>query len=224
MSGVGPDPRKTFNGQFDATSVTFTITQALALYNGIELILLIFTTFTKWRGLYFWSLTLATLGTIAYSFGLILEYFKVGSVKTSLPGILFDSFGWIFMVTGQSVVLYSRLGLILANRRILQAVKWMIIIDGTIFHVTANVLNFGGRWSNDVDFRHGYFYFEYIQMTGFCIQEFIISGLYLWKTTKLLKTLEKEHTKRVMYQLFAINIIIVVLDVSSGRNGHVTEY
>ena len=51
-----------------------TITMALGLYNALELLLLIFTTFNKWRGLYFWSLTVSTLGVIAYCNGLLIEY------------------------------------------------------------------------------------------------------------------------------------------------------
>lgn len=55
---------------------------------------------------------------------------------------------------------------------------------------------------------------EKIQMTIFCIQEFIISGLYLWKTVALLKVIQKKGTRKVMMELFVINIIIVVGDIA----------
>ena len=227
MSGVGPYPQTTFHGQYDVTSVVITITQALAFYNCFELLLLIFTTFNKWKGLYFWSLVIATLGTLSYCLGMILEYFVLGDRNTSLPGIIFDSVGWIFMVSGQSVVLYSRLGLIVTNRKILKTVKWMIIVDAVVFHITTNGLNFVAHWTRLRSARDGYFYFEYVQMTGFCIQEFIISGIYMWKTIELLKTIKRENSKRIVYQLFSINIIIVILDIAllaiEYKNLHIFE-
>lgn len=58
-----------FNGQYDSKNVTITICCALALYNAIELLLLIFTTFRKYHGLYFWSMLIATAGIVPYTIG-----------------------------------------------------------------------------------------------------------------------------------------------------------
>lgn len=207
-------PRESFHGTYDATSVTLTITQALALYNCLELLLLIFVTFHRWKGLYFWSLTIATVGTISYSIGLMIEYFGLAVLWV---GKIFDTGGWMVMVTGQSVVLYSRLGLILANPRILRAVKWMIIVDACCFHVITTILDWG-RYTHNPAYGRGYFYIEYIQMTMFCIQEFIISGLYVWKTAKLLKVISKQGVRRVMWQLFTINVVIIILDVRPAHS------
>ncbi len=161
-----PDwPREVFHGTYDATSVTLTITQALALYNCLELLLLIFVTFQRWKGLYFWSLTIATVGTISYSLGLMLEYFELAALWV---GKIFDTGGWMVMVTGQSMVLYSRLGLILANPRILRAVKWMIIFNACVFHGITTILDWG-RYTGNPAYARGYFYIEYIQMTVFCM-------------------------------------------------------
>ncbi len=202
-------PRDIFHGTYDPTSVTLTITTALALYNCIELLLLIFVTFRQYEGLYFWSITITTFGTMAYGLGLIIEYFSLAALWV---GKIIDTAGWMVMVTGQSLVLYSRLGLILANPRILRAVKWMIIVDACLFHGITTIVDWG-RYTGDPAYGRGYHYIEYIQMTGFCIQEFIISGLYLWNTAKLLKVISKEGVRRVMWQLFTINIVIIILDV-----------
>ena len=77
-------------------------------------------------------------------------------------------------------------------------------------------------------FSHAYTYVEKIQMTCFCIQEFIISGLYLWKTMDIVKTQaqparstspssdqrNKNHVGLIMWQLFIINIVIIVMDIA----------
>lgn len=64
-------------------------------------------------------------------------------------------------------------------------------------------------------------------MTGFCIQEFIISGLYIWKTLDVLQAGEKRGVHRVMWQLFSINVIIILLDIGllaiEYRDLHVLE-
>lgn len=135
-------PNNKFYGTFDANALAVTTCSALALYNALELELLVFTTFQTWRGLYFWSLVVASFGIIPYVLGFLIEFFRLTALAA---GIAIDTIGWSMMVTGQSVVLYSRLWLVFGggHRRLLQGVKWMIIVDGLIFHgVTASALHF----------------------------------------------------------------------------------
>ena len=51
-------------------------------------------------------------------------------------------------------------------------------------------------------------------MTGFSVQEFIISGIYLWEVVQYLKVVTHENTRRTIWELLVINIIIVALDVA----------
>lgn len=57
-----------FRGEYNAQSVTVTICCALAIASAFELLLLIFTTFRRYGGLYFWSLVVATTGILPYTF------------------------------------------------------------------------------------------------------------------------------------------------------------
>ncbi|RMZ79051.1 hypothetical protein DV737_g3599, partial [Chaetothyriales sp. CBS 132003] len=213
-----------FEGKFGVESVTVTLTVALALYNTLELLLLVLITFNEYGGLYFWSMLVSTVAIIFYCNGLIIEYFETGPL---LLGLILDNIGWMAMITGQSLVLYSRLGLIVSNRKILQAVKWMIIVDAIVLHTTTAVLNFGQRYTGQGHFINGYYYIEQIQMTFFCVQEFSISGIYVWQTIKLLKVISKQGTRKVMWQLFTINIVIIILDivllVIEYKNLHIYE-
>ena len=200
------------SGSFDTQSVIVIVCSTLGLYNALELLLLIFTTFRHYQGLYFWSLFIASFGVIPYTVGWLLVYF---SLTHNYVGFIIDSFGWVAMVTGQSVVLYSRLHLVLRNENILRAVKWMIIMDAVIMHITTTVVLFGSNLGGErTTFTDAYKYIEKIQMTAFCIQEFIISGLYVWKTIRLLRIVRKPGTKRVMWQLFIINVIIIAMDIA----------
>ena len=94
------------------TTVKILFTLAgIALYNTTELIVLIFVSFKRYGGLYFWSLLLATMGIIPYTLGLLFKFFNV--IKIDMLSIALIDIGWQLMVTGQSIVLYSRLHLVL---------------------------------------------------------------------------------------------------------------
>jgi len=201
-------PSLTYTGPLQPTVVTVTIASALSLHNALELLLLIFSTFKQRRGLYFWSLLIASGGVIPYTVGFLLQYFELAAYWGTE---IITTVGWVTMVTGQSFVLYSRLGLIVHDRRILAAVKYMIITNGVILHTATTVLNYGGHYKGG-NFTKAYKIEEKFQMTAFCIQEFIISGIYVVNVAKLLKVVEKSKTRRVMWQLFTINIIIIILD------------
>jgi hypothetical protein len=185
---------------------------AVACYNAIELVFLIFATFKKYRGLYFWSLLVASCGVVPHSLGFLFKYFQI--ISDDFISVAIVILGWYCMVTGQSFVLYSRLHLVLRKERTLRAVFWMIVIDAVIFHVPTTVLVFGSNGTiSQPTFVSGYNIMEKIQMTGFCIQEFIISGIYLWETRNILKTSKHEQTRKTLYQLFCINLIIIPMDL-----------
>lgn len=108
-----------YTGVLTTTVIVVITTNSISLYNAIELLLLIFVTFKKWGGFYFWSLLIASFGNIPYSLGYLISYFHL----TVFPvGLAFSNVGWWLMVTGQSFVLYSRLHLVLSERRVLRAV------------------------------------------------------------------------------------------------------
>lgn len=168
--------------------------------------------FRQWRSLLFISLVVSSTGVMPYFIGFLIEYFQAGPFWAAM---LLSSIGWICLVTGQSVVLYSRLGLILTSQRILKYVKWMIILDAIIFHVSTTVVQYGKTYGDErQNFSQALYYIEKIQMTGFCVQEFIISGIYLWKTVDLLRVIQKKGTRKVMIELLVINVIIVLGDVA----------
>lgn len=118
------------------------------------------------------------------------------------------------MVTGQSVVLYSRLHLLTTEAKVLRPVKYMIAFDAFIFHLPITVMLFASHiGSTRSQFAHVYRVYEKVQMTGFCIQEFTISGIYLMEAVQLLTYLARPKTRQILWQLFSINIIIIALDI-----------
>jgi hypothetical protein len=139
---------------------------------------------------------------------------------------------------GQSIVLWSRLHLLTNSRRVLRYTLYMIITNAILLHIPTSVLTFGSN-SNSLTtttlshFVHGYNVMEKIQMVGFFLQECILSIIYIKETLRLLKLSEivqddlasvvdsdgthvkhGAESRKIMYQLIAINTIIIGMDIA----------
>ena len=157
---------------------------SLAIYNVVELTFIILATFKSRRTLYFWSFVVATWGIAVHGVGFLVKDLGIplGYLYTALICL-----GWYGMVTGQSVVLYSRLHIVVHNHTVLRAVLVMIIVDAIICHVPITVMVFGANTSNPAPFILPYTIYEKVQVTIFFLQEFFISALYIWETAKILR-------------------------------------
>jgi hypothetical protein len=129
------------------------------------------------------------------------------------------SIGWWTMVTGQSVVLYSRLHLVLGDERILRWVLRLIVLNVFVLHIPTTILTYGANivHSGDVVWVNGYNVMEKIQLTGFTIQESILSTLYVIETVKLLRlgadVSVRPDSRSIMYRLIGINCAIMAMDL-----------
>ncbi|PYH87527.1 hypothetical protein BO71DRAFT_454627 [Aspergillus ellipticus CBS 707.79] len=184
-----------------------------AIYGALELVVIIFFAFHVYRGLYFWSLLItASLGILPQAVGLLLKYFDVGPIW--IP-VTLSTFGWATMVTGQSVVLYSRLHLIVRNPSVLAFVLYMIIIDAFILQVPQIVFSYGAIYGGP-HFSYIYNIWARVQLTGFFVQEIIISTIFIVQTFRLLCTYPQRSKRRtrIMEQLLLINTVIILMDIS----------
>jgi hypothetical protein len=112
----------------------------------------------------------------------------------------------------------------------------MIIINGGILHSITTVLTFASN-SNELSptvlnrFVNGYSIMEKIQMVGFFLQELVLSVIYIRETIRLLRLgesvqddvgsfddgtgqLRSASVRKTMYQILAINVIIIVMDLA----------
>jgi hypothetical protein len=249
QNGIG------YTGDSLSLKIIIAFLLGLALYNAIELIVLVFVTFQRYHGLYFWSLVIAGFGIIPYSLGFLVKFFQLLDPNRNVGyvAVFFLTIGWYTMVTGgsipsysafslivtgQSVVLWSRLHLLTSSRRVLRWTLWMIIVNAVLLHSTTTVLTFGSN-SNSLSrttlqrFVNGYSIMEKIQMVGFFVQEVILSAIYIREAVRLLKLsetiqddvqnfddgsghgqLRNTHVRKTMYQLLAINVIIIIMDLA----------
>ncbi|KAH8692790.1 integral membrane protein [Talaromyces proteolyticus] len=216
-SSADSSPSDGITGGYTGTDLGLEIAMAtftgIAWYNAIELLVLIFVTFQRYHGLYFWSLLVSSaVGVIPYSMGFLMKFFQLTSA--TWLSVTFLTIGWYAMVTGQSMVLYSRLHLLNQNTKILRPVLSMIIVNAILLHIPTTVLTYGSNFdSYNQHFIAGYNVMEKIQMTGFCLQEFILSGIYIYEAVGLLKANPEHGSRKIMYQLLCINLLIITMDI-----------
>lgn len=116
----------------------------IAWFNGLEMILMTWMTFKK-RSAYFYSLIVCCLGILCYESAIFCLIFAKGINAYGLNAAI--NTGWTCMVTGQSMVLWSRLHLVCSRRIVLRAVLAMIVIDGALCHSTQWISSFlVGPW------------------------------------------------------------------------------
>ncbi|KAL7900524.1 hypothetical protein HDV63DRAFT_284540 [Trichoderma sp. SZMC 28014] len=189
---------------------------SLALYNVLELLCIIWGTFKRYAGLYFWSFLIATLGIALSCVGFCIKFFgpdSLGYLSCTLSLI-----GWVAMVTGQSFVLWSRLHLVLRNKRRLKIIMWIIIFNGVVCHGMVIPLVYGSFSNNPEIFNEPYQITERIEIIVFFLQETMLSSIYIYETAKLLRsgnTLGKRRSiRRVLKNLILVNILVIILDTT----------
>ncbi|KAL7928783.1 hypothetical protein V8C35DRAFT_284954 [Trichoderma chlorosporum] len=206
-----------FNSGVDRTTLVFQVLIpvffSLALYNVIELTYLIWHTFKRHSGLYFWSCVFATGGILFQSAGFFVLYYASPSV--TYLAVTISLLGWIPMVTGQSFVLWSRLHLIVHNQRHLKMILWMIIINAILCTGGITPMIYGSV-ANPELFHTPFSVMERIEVTVFFIQELIISSVYILATLKLMRTQQSlgisRYGRSLMKHLIIVNVIIIILD------------
>ncbi|KAI5455786.1 hypothetical protein BGZ63DRAFT_324503, partial [Mariannaea sp. PMI_226] len=121
------------------------------------------------------------------------------------------------MVTGQSMVLWSRLHLILQNENRIRFVMWIIITNGVVLHGSIIPMVYGSFSTNPEIWLKLYSIAEKFELVIFFLQEFMLSSLYIFQTIGLMK-MERPLGNRsssclMMKHLILVNIFII-LDIT----------
>ncbi|OLN92101.1 hypothetical protein CCHL11_01348 [Colletotrichum chlorophyti] len=186
------------------------------IYNAVEVYVLIFTTFRQRRGRYFWSMVVANTGIFVHAIASIIRYVRrSGNV---IPGA-FAIVAWCLMVTGQSVVLWSRLHLVVYNRTWIRLVLAVIVTNACALHVPmlamwvlcwATPPEVAARWLE----RYGVY--ERVSIVIFTLQETAITGIFARQGFFNLRPLFAFKTRAarlISWYLFVLFILVFVLDV-----------
>ena len=118
------------------------------------------------------------------------------------------------MVTGQSLVLYSRLHLAVRDKRVLRAVLIMIIVDFCLFQVPTTLQKFLSTRANAGVWLSVYHVYERIQLVVFTLQELIISIIYIRAAVIWLSPSDPEGMHRTKHFLIYLNVLCIALDIA----------
>merc|ERR1712230_292652 len=182
---------------------------------GADSSLPILITMCAFLGLSFWSFIAATAGILPYGIGFLLKFFTLTSIRW-IPVALVGT-GLVGIVTGQSLVLYSRLHLIVRDSRTLRWVLTMIIFDAIVFHIPTMIMAFGVDSPHSERFLPVFLIYDKIQLTVFFTQECIISGIYIYTTVRLLAPAGEPISRplrHLLTHLIIVNVFVLALDVT----------
>lgn len=130
--------------------------------------------------------------------------------------------GWVAMVLGFSVMLYSRLNLIVDSQAIRKRILIMIILVGCIFYpfmvtlsITISVMR-RNKNPNANNWARVMAPMERIQLVAILSQENIIAFFYMRAAYQYLRnrTEERSKTRKAMALLLTVQIIILILDIA----------
>jgi hypothetical protein len=185
---------------------------SIGAYNALETGIAVFDSFKHYRGLYFWSMQVASWGILVHTIPAMIRFLSQSSnLAMSIPFIL----GWYAMVTGQAVVLYSRLNVLATDPVKLRWVLWMIVINFFVLHIPMTVLFYGLNSGQSVFARPAAIY-DRIQVTGFCMQEFVLSGVYIHQALeqrRIKRDLHHQDDRKIIRHLLWINILVVLMNI-----------
>ncbi|KAF1998106.1 hypothetical protein P154DRAFT_546970 [Amniculicola lignicola CBS 123094] len=197
------------------TSLLVIVFLAIGVWNATEVFIKILQTFRAYRGVYFWSLIAASIGIILHALGYFFRNFQV---IDSLPlEIFLVGPGGMMMITGQSIVLYTRLHLVSRDNSQDRWLLIMILIDLLVIQVGATTLYAGSQTTHPETYLKIYKVWERFQVTAFFAQECIISGLYIYRTYILLQgstVFRGVEGRRVLIHLVLVNFLVIALDVT----------
>lgn len=189
---------------------------SIAIYNGIELTCTMWADFKRYSGLYFWACLISTYGIAVYTVGFILNI-NVPSANGHFCQTLFK-IGWIATATGQSMVLWFRLHLILHSQCWLKVAFCLIVSNAVICHLPNKILTLDVN-VNTFLWGQPYPFYEKYQLTIFFIQELIVLGICISETFKLIQlrhtTQEPPGCGDLLHLLLFAGIVRALFDTTA---------
>jgi hypothetical protein len=152
---------------------------------------------------------MTALGIVVYNTGNLLTNFENSSPKVFAN--LCWHIGWGTATTGLSLVLWSRLHLVVNNRRLLNCLLVVIPFNGIVVNFAAIGVLFG------LTLKYNKTYLiavalNYIGVISFVIIETVLSSLYIFYTARFLKSGYSFHTRKIVGLLLFVQVLVILFD------------
>lgn len=187
---------------------------AVSIWNCIQTFIFIFVTFKSYSGLYFWSMTVANA---AIPFRQIFALIRLYGLAPTLAITPLVSFGFWVMVTGQSMVLYSRLCLVVGEPVKLRWVLGLITFTFLFVEVPVSSLLIASNVPGQEHLARAFTVFENCQTGLISAQEALISWIYVREARRAFKPIQVikgERVKKTLKGLVWLFVLTAFLDLS----------
>ena len=189
---------------------------ALILYLIIDINIGIYRTFKKRQGLYYWSMLLGTLGCAIDTTAVILKYFLPNQRNLWPVYLILILGGWTIYAPAQLLVLYSRLHLVNQDRRLQRCALIMVTVVPALLIIPSWVFDWPA-WDPNGNLSALYSpreaIMDRVSQIGYTFAETVLSGIYIWRVSKILRLKSTVRQRRVMMDLIYANVIAILLDV-----------
>jgi hypothetical protein len=205
----------------DTANVKLVITGAftgIATLCILELVVLLILKFKKRTGLYFWSVVIATIGVTSINIGTILIFYDLRE-EPAWATTTCATLGVLLYVLPEYLVIYSRLHLLHASRRVLQFVLYLAITQ----YVLATVPAVGSwiavrNYPRPITFKLGGIFSKILVLTYMAV-EIIFSSIYIWYILKMWGKYPDPKTRQILIHFFCINSFLIGLHGGSVALG-----
>ncbi|KAL4745769.1 hypothetical protein BDW72DRAFT_211011 [Aspergillus terricola var. indicus] len=188
---------------------------SVASYNVLELLLWIFNTFERRRGLYFASILTSTLSLAAFIIAQSLRTFRTDFSELLAAGYIF-AFSYTTLLTAHILVLYSRLHLVLHSDRVLRGILIMIIVTSVVSVPAQLTVTLALVSTRHPRLVRAEYILERVVFLGATVREFVVCAIYTVQAYRNLRPIAQAKGragKRVLLYLMAVQVAAIVLDM-----------
>jgi hypothetical protein len=180
-----------------------------------ELIPIIWTTFKRRSGLYFWGIVVATLGSFLFNLGTTIYLFNLSNGTTLLLGITtaISTLGYLLYIPAEYTILYSRLHLLAANKKTLVWVMVLSIVEYMLITIPNAVLSIGASTTLLKGFAISYGYFQRLEILVYMTMEIIFSVIYIRHTLQMWSLGSSPKVKQTLRLCLCANGVVILLDL-----------
>lgn len=159
---------------------------------------------------------LGTLGCALDTIAVILKYFLPNKKNLWPLYLVLILGGWTIYAPAQLLVLYSRLHLVNRDRRLQRCALIMVTVVPALLIIPSWVFDWPA-WDPNSNLSALYSpreaIMDRVSQIGYTFAETVLSGIYIWRLTKLLRLKSTVRQRRVMMDLIYANVIAILLDV-----------
>jgi hypothetical protein len=185
----------------------------MALLCGFEMLFLIWIRFRRRSGLYFWSLTLATVAELMVNISNVLYYWVL---KDSCGGIvsMISIPGAFFFVFFEYFVLYSRLRLVQTSERTLRYLLGIIYIEAILVElplaIMVTAVTISPSSSSIGSIYHTIWRLEAVL---YMVVDTILSSTYIFQIKRIWSKDSGPEVRSILREIVAMTCVVIGIDV-----------